>query len=80
MFFSHHFFSLNITIKIFHVSFAVANIESLKYYLQFLNKYVFRKLVKFEQNQMIPITQNLELFDRKLFSMLTFLHVVVAIL
>ena len=51
--------------KFFHVSIAVANIGSLKYYLFYL------KLVKFEQNWMIQTTQNLDLFDKKLFTMLT---------
>ena len=44
---------------------AVANIESLKYYLLFLDKYFHHKLVEFEQNRMIWTTQNLERWKKK---------------
>ena len=61
----HQFFTLNFAFKLFHVSIAIANIRSPKYYLLFLNNYIYPKLAKFEVNRMIWTTQNLELFDQK---------------
>ena len=63
----HQLFTLNFVFKLFHVSIAFANTRSPKYYLLFLNSYVYYKLAKFEQNQIIQTTQNLELFDKKPF-------------
>ena len=69
-------FTPNITFKLFHVS--LVNIRNLKYYLWFLNKYIYHKLVKFEQNQMILTTQNFELTDKKSFTKLTIFDISLA--
>ena len=42
-----------------------------KCHLYFLNNYIHLRLAKFEQNRMMRITQNLELFAKKPFTVLT---------
>ena len=52
----HQLFTPTFAFKLFFVSTAIA---------------IYHKLAKFEQHQMILTTQNLELFDKNMFIMLT---------
>ena len=64
----HQLFTLNFAFKLIHVSIAIDNCRSPKYYLWFLNNYVYHKLNKIEWARTI---QYLELYDKKPFTMLT---------
>ena len=50
---------------------ADADIGSLKSLHTLFDKYLDHMLVKFEQNRMVQSIQNFELFDQKLFTILT---------
>ena len=58
-------FTQIVAFKLFHVSIAITNSISSKYYLKFLTNYCNHKLTKFRQNWMIRTTQDLNLRDKK---------------
>ena len=58
-------FAVNLLLKLFHVTVASADNESLKALHIFLKKHLYHMLVKFEQNRMVPTARNFELFDKK---------------
>ena len=58
-------FAVNLPLKLFRVIVANADIGKLKSLHTLLDKYLNHMLVKFEQNCMVQITRNFELFDEK---------------
>ena len=56
-------FAVNLPLKLFHATIANADIGSLKSLHTFLTKCLYHMLVKCEQNRMVQITRNFELFD-----------------
>ena len=63
-------FTRNLAFKLLNFSIAAFSRKS-KCYLQFLTNCCYHKIVKFEQNRKIQITQNWDLVDEKVFTMLT---------
>ena len=59
-------FAVNLTLKLFRVTIANADIESLKSFHTFLTKCLYHMLVKFEQIRIVPSTRNFEPFDKKI--------------
>ena len=58
-------FVVNVLLKLFPVTVANADIESLKSLHTSFYKYLDHMLVKYEQNCMVRTTRNFELFDKK---------------
>ena len=58
-------FAVNLTLKLFRVTIANADIESRKSFHTFLTKCLYHVLVKFEQIRIVPTTRNFEPFDKK---------------
>ena len=58
-------FAVNLPLKLFPASVAIADIGSLKSLHTLFVKYLDHMLVKFEQNCMVQTTRKFELFDKK---------------
>ena len=58
-------FAVDLPRKLFRATVANADIGSLKTLHRFLKKCLYHMLVKFEQNRMVQITRNSELFEKR---------------
>ena len=73
-------FTLNFTFKLFHVSVAIANIGSLRYFLQLLDKYFHHKLMKFRLKSNDQNYTKFESFrQKKMFAMLIIFNISLAL-